>query len=563
MPTSTGFYGRETEIAWLRGMFEQCAARNADGKFIGGPRMAFVIAESGIGKSRLVQELCLQLTSDAIWDPPTIDYWPDAFLEVGAQLRTVPDMKGHVPKGPPRFAWLGARWQTTEVRNVQERRSILPSLRSSVMVHAEILKSHGSAWDDATARIVNSVKRDGVGETVSAIADLSSVPFVGLLMKLAKGTKDLVQDRMAGPRNFEQVEAEELKSEVDEVLDCMRLLLHNKSAVPTVLWLDDAQWIDAETTKFVDKLWAEAQRQQWPLLIVVTHWEREWRELAHAPSDSNEQSQLRAFEGTHGVDCLHLTKAGSIELDLCLSQRLPGLTASQRTLLVEKAAGNFLTMIENIAELRSEPMWFANERFDGVLTTAAVDHISKFETDRERRVRQRFQAFTAEVKKVLGWSTQLGVRFLSEVVAEFVGENLKHPDPAALLEQCVDPLVVLGKPSALTREFRDKVFHQVASEYRGKFLQRDETRLSQILRTHLIEWINNSFDSDGNEIWPNEENGIAPPERSATALKGEERRDLLGIARRELALPEVPDWSSPKDVAAVRARADFFGRLII
>ena len=193
MPTSTGFYGRETEIAWLRGMFESCAARNVDGKFIGGPRMAFVVAESGIGKSRLVQELYLQLTSDAIWDPPTIDYWPDAFLEVGAQLRTVPDMKGHVPKGPPRFAWLGARWQTTEVRNVQERRSILPSLRSSVMVHAEILKSHGSAWDDATARIVNSVKRDGVGETVSAIADLSSVPFVGLLMKLAKGTSELLK----------------------------------------------------------------------------------------------------------------------------------------------------------------------------------------------------------------------------------------------------------------------------------------------------------------------------------------------------------------------------------
>ena len=168
MPTSTGFYGRETEIAWLRGMFEQCAARNADGRFTGGPRMAFVIAESGIGKSRLVQELYLQLTSDATWDPPTIDYWPDAFLEVGAQLRTVPDMKGHVPKGPPRFAWLGARWQTTEVRNVQERRSILPSLRSSVMVHAEILKSHGSAWADAAMRVTESVRKDGVGESIGA-----------------------------------------------------------------------------------------------------------------------------------------------------------------------------------------------------------------------------------------------------------------------------------------------------------------------------------------------------------------------------------------------------------
>ncbi|MSR42319.1 MAG: ATP-binding protein, partial [Phycisphaerales bacterium] len=309
MPISTGFYGRETEIAWLRGMFESCAARNADGKFIGGPRMAFVIAESGIGKSRLVQELYIRLTNDPQWDPPEVDYWPEAFGDGGVNLREVPDMKGHVPKGPPRFAWLGARWRSTEEHNALARRSVLPSLRSSVMVHAEILKSHGSAWDDATARIVNSVKRDGVGETVSAIADLSSVPFVGLLMKLAKGTKDLVQDRMAGPRNFEQVEAEELKSEVDEVLDCMRLLLHNKSAVPTVLWLDDAQWIDAETMKFVERLWKEAERNLWPLLIVVTHWEREWRERAHAKRDASEGNRLSDYEGEIGVECLHLTKA--------------------------------------------------------------------------------------------------------------------------------------------------------------------------------------------------------------------------------------------------------------
>ena len=84
---SNTFYGRETEITWLRGMFDAVATKGPDGKFTG-PRMAFVIAESGIGKSRLVQELYLRLTSDAQWDPPEVDYWPEAFLEVGAQLRS-------------------------------------------------------------------------------------------------------------------------------------------------------------------------------------------------------------------------------------------------------------------------------------------------------------------------------------------------------------------------------------------------------------------------------------------------------------------------------------------
>ena len=75
-----------------------------------------VVAESGIGKSRIVQELYIRLTNDPQWDPPEVDYWPEAFGDGGVNLRAVPDMKGHVPKGPPRFAWLGAR----EVRSHDE-----------------------------------------------------------------------------------------------------------------------------------------------------------------------------------------------------------------------------------------------------------------------------------------------------------------------------------------------------------------------------------------------------------------------------------------------------------
>ena len=112
---SNTFYGRETEIAWLRGMFDAVATKGPDGKFTG-PRMAVIVAESGIGKSRIVQELYIQLANDAQWDPPEVDYWPEAFGDGGVNLRAVPDMKGHVPKGPPRFAWLGAR----EVRSHDE-----------------------------------------------------------------------------------------------------------------------------------------------------------------------------------------------------------------------------------------------------------------------------------------------------------------------------------------------------------------------------------------------------------------------------------------------------------
>ncbi len=87
-----------------------------------------------------MQALYQQLTTDAAWDPPEVNYWPDAFNDQGVQLRVTPDMTGHVAKGPPRFARLGARWQPTDVRNVSDRRSALPELRHSMVTRAEILK---------------------------------------------------------------------------------------------------------------------------------------------------------------------------------------------------------------------------------------------------------------------------------------------------------------------------------------------------------------------------------------------------------------------------------------
>ena len=135
MPTAPipGFHGRAEELAWLRGLWDACTARDATtGRYTGGPRMAVVVAESGIGKSRLVQALYQQLTIDPAWDPPEVNYWPEAFNDQGVQLRVVPDMEGHVANGPPRFAWLGARCIGSAWRGLRmQPRALPPSIGPS------------------------------------------------------------------------------------------------------------------------------------------------------------------------------------------------------------------------------------------------------------------------------------------------------------------------------------------------------------------------------------------------------------------------------------------------
>ena len=67
----SGFYGREEELGWLRGLWDQTTGGGPN-QPPGGPRMAVILAESGLGKSRLVQALYQQLTTDPQWDPPDV-----------------------------------------------------------------------------------------------------------------------------------------------------------------------------------------------------------------------------------------------------------------------------------------------------------------------------------------------------------------------------------------------------------------------------------------------------------------------------------------------------------
>ena len=539
----TEFVGRQDELTWLRSQFDACATRGPDGQY-GGPRMAFVIAESGIGKSRLVQELYLQLTSDPRWDPPAVDYWPDAFKTSDEELHVVPDMNGHVAKGPPRFAWLGARWRPTDERNVLARTSILSGLRSSLTVHADILRAHQSLWQDAAGRVIGAIRHEGVGEVIGQLAD-SALPFGGLLLKIASGIKDIAVERRLGPETYEDVSKKAVLSDADEVLDCFRLLLDAKSAVPTVLWLDDAQWIDADTRLFLKRLWAEATRRRWPLLIVVTHWEREWRELVLAEAADS----LPGYTGDTGVAELQLQSPPDATLGECLKSRLPGLTEQQAMLMIEKAAGNFLQLLENIGAISNHSRNFVNRNLQSSLTDEAEAIVRKYETDRERRVAQRFREFEEDVQDVLGWSSQFGQRFVNAVIESFAKERLGTDTAGNLIDRCVDPYVVLNKSSPFTREFRDKVFHRVADEYRHRYLLKDAERLSAVLRAHLVEWITNSVTPDGEIVSQPDEQGT----RCIGRLPIEEQRDLLGIAVEEVRLPECPDWADPECKAALWA----------
>ncbi|MBM4100622.1 MAG: hypothetical protein FJ260_11870, partial [Planctomycetes bacterium] len=481
-----------------------------------------------------------------------MNYWPDAFNDQGMQLRVVPNMEGHLAQGPPRFAWLGARWQSPDVRNVTDRRSALPELRHSIMVHAEILRRHGSSWQDATGRIRDAIRKDSAGEFVGQVAD-AAVPFGGLLMKLFKGAANLAKDRLDGPRSVEQAEDAASKTLVDEVCECLHSLVDGAGGLPTVLWLDDAP------QEFVRRTWRTAQQRNWPLLVVVTHWEREWRELKRAGASAAAGGAMAPFDlssldGEPGVDARVLNPSSPDSLAEYAASRLPGLTPSQRALLLEKAAGNFLTMVENVGDLLCVPQNFVDRDVSRSLSSAGEREVGEWAIDRQMRGKQRFTKLAPELQELLGWGSYLGVSFLREVVEEYAEGVPGLRGAPERLREAVDPLVILGEPSEHLREFRDRAFHHVARRHFAHYGMEHAEALDEVLRERAAEWVNRSFDGEGNEVWPNEEQGIPAPPRSVTGLTNEEARDMLGMAAQCLRLDNGESWDTPMQRAALRTR---------
>ena len=557
-----GFHGRAEELAWLRGLWDACTTRDAStGRYTGGPRMAVVVAESGIGKSRLVQALYQQLTIDSAWDPPEVNYWPDAFQTPGDSMRVNPDPHGHEPKGPPRFLWLGLRWQTRDVRNIEERTCRLPEARDALRAHVAIADRYRTTWEHARANAARAVRTDGAGETFGQVADAVGsnwgVPFGGLLLKLAHGAVSLVADRTKGERQLSGEQESQHQDAAEEFVSDLREVFGGPGSagrvLPTVLWLDDAQWIDATTLRCLQLLWAEARRHRWPLFVVVTHWEREWRELLKA-SGGEIGADLPALARGDDADVRVLGPAEADALDGLVLSRLPGLTVSQRQLLLQKSGGNFLSMVENLGELFSNAEAFEGGTADGPLNPAGESFVREWESERQQRIEQRFSRLASEVKTLLGWGSALGVRFLREVVEDYAARALPQQPASEVLSGCVDPYAILGTPSPYVREFRDRAFHAVARKHFDRWGGSHALALHAVLREHLVRWVNGSFDDSGLILRMSDEPGWEAPAYAAIFLDSAERRDLLRMATEELPLPEVPDWTREADVAALRAR---------
>ena len=488
------FVGRDRELNLLIEAWRHAKA--------GEPQFIVFLGESGLGKTRLVQEFYRWLSRNE--DPASQEapegYWPDAFetestsLDVNPRFATDDRPRPKIP-----WLWWGIRFNRPEVRNQVGSECGIVDYRDALFIHTQPI---------TISRRLKEVRAEAALKTASMLAEL--VPWAGLAFAVrdlhSLVTAELAEHRALtkqateSPAQAYQRERTNLES---IALDYFRTILDpgnvEAETVPVILMLDDAQWADPVTLRFLRKLLGDALTGRWPLLVIATHWEVEWHRNLSEQADAVDNPRwltdlprllglAPAWPGLRHVKPI-------ADLGGIIEAALPGLSSPQRLLLLEKAGGNPLLLEEMLLFVIREPRFFEDHDTSRSLTVQAIGELQRRTFKLHDLVRDRFARLEATVKRALGWSSEQGLRFLTDITlaaARRVAPELAEADLREALHKGETPhcFVQLDHDGGRFNrgEFRQAAFHHIAAEY----LAFDASELAGVqlaVRDTLVEWL--------------------------------------------------------------------------
>jgi tetratricopeptide (TPR) repeat protein len=503
------FFGRDAELKLLHD-----AWRAATDPTIRKPQIVTFVAETGVGKSRIIQEFYRQLTVSETWDQ--CKFWPDAFQSQDTQLQVNPMFPAdYAPVGPPKFLWLGMRWHNPKERNVANSLA-LPTLKEQILDMIKRMQPFQSRWQITLQALFASIQAHA---TVEEILKIAAGNIIGTVVPFADVAISILAPvvKPEGPP----------PSLTNQLMSIFHTWFVSSNTTPIILWLDDAQWIDKEATEFFTELMRTARTKRWPLLLIATSWPMEWNQFDNSFFLKHDTARIAL-----------LNNAADAELRALLHAAFPQLPLDQAALIVHKAGGNFLNMIENIALLRTQPRYyFLQGNNTQPLSASGVDKIHTWKSGRQARIEQRFhEEFDDDIKDFLARASQTGLdtQFLQRVLVRCHAIYTNAAQVTTLLTTCSESLAVIIPMSISLHEFRDRGYFAVAQQHFKEILHAIEsTPLHDALVAELTDQVQSAFDADGD---------LCDPQTHPTSLRAAPSREqflILDLALRILT-PNTP-----------------------
>ena len=440
---------RKADLDYLQRIWRR--ATEADGE----PQVVMLLAESGMGKTRLVQEFFAHL-STTLDGTGEAGYWPDVLEQVGDNLRVNPAEQDCRADRLPPFLWWGLRFTDAGGRNVVNAAmdADLPALAAHLSVlmagvqDRDRLRSALQTLGDAGLDVALDTLGGGLVKTAAAT-----------LRKLWGIGQEFLENRP--PASLDAARQREQANKSERVIAGLGAALAAcGNRLPICVFADDGHFAgaDLESMDLLKRLLDVARTKRWPLLLIVTHWEREW----HA-----DESPFATWLKPQGerITRLHLGRVD--DLTPMLTQRFPGLTADQRRAILDRVDGNPLFLDELMAwlALPSRAKLFVDMDHGRPLNERGLKETLRISRRRHELAEERLAEAGPAVRQALGIGSLQGMRFLEDLTAEVCAAmgSCAEADVRRAIASSERPHAIIRR-DGWAAEFLQRLYFEVAAE---------------------------------------------------------------------------------------------------
>ena len=471
------FCGRSEQLDALLSCWQEVRSGLA------GPRIVVLLAEAGMGKTRLAQQFYDRLVA---LEQGADGYWPPHLGHEGNNLLVNPAAASWNAAADMPFLWWGIRLADPAGHNQVATGGLAAHVDSYLVPHL-------AAFHREQRRRQRLLQLAKVGGAVAADAIVDLVPFLGLLKKVGEVGLELKGIHDSWRQDRRVLDAATLLEErrdslVDQLMADLDKLFTGPAGrrVPAVILVDDAQFSAADpgVTALMNALVPAMTAASWPVLLLVTHWEREYAAGVEGGSPIAALIEGHARQELDAVRVVRLTPIAGLEP--LVTGRLPGLSPEQVNSLTSRAGGNprFLDEIVRVAlDPRNRGM-FEGRSSTNALTGAGLETLLAKSVKLHDVVAERFASSPEEVQRVVALAGLQGARFVRPLVADTMRALDAEPGTAepegagesvgVALEEAERRHAFLAALSEFEGEFSQRIYLDVAKEFLPAFYDEDD-----------------------------------------------------------------------------------------
>ncbi|KKN43703.1 hypothetical protein LCGC14_0700440 [marine sediment metagenome] len=414
------FYGRGRELAKLIEHWQLVKDKKQ-------PCWVNIIAESGSGKTRIVQEFYKSI----IKMDDELGYWPDYLPQINEQLEINPKLEEFADKQPEQLSeipwlWWGIKGLNTGMREGQAnnyaadvaRRYLDPHLAS--YLYRSIAISAGKSTFKDLRNIAMNILTVGWWDAILFMSDrskdakkmqeASELLKLDILSRSKKRQTDIQESLLEG---LYQIISEK---EIHQLITDKVTKNHNIASLPLILVLDDVQWFDQESRTLIARLIEKVGNQKLPLMIISTTWTKEWQEGC--------DSLKSTYDGFQGEKCeINLSGFDGNEAASFIRARKPNLCVNDIQMIKDRANGNYRHITELMNAIERDERCINDE---GELSQFGLKQLNK-NTSLEHLIAERYYDLRAEIRSAVEISSEQGPRF--DVEKTVIVKNILSDTP--------------------------------------------------------------------------------------------------------------------------------------